>query len=65
MYASYIYDAGATAANGHLGGQFSSLCNIFLTTYGSGSTFDTLVFNAGTYMIWAVSTTWRFAVRLG
>ncbi len=50
---------------GHLGGDISSLCDIWLTTYNNGSTYDTLVVGSATYMIWAVAATWRFAVRKG
>jgi len=55
----------ARIADGHLGGDISSLCDIWLTTYNSGSTYDTLVVGSATYMIWAVAATWRFAVRKG
>lgn len=51
--------------DGHLGGDISSLCDIWLTTYNSGSTYDTLVVGSATYVIWAVGTSWRFAVRKG
>ena len=52
-------------ADGHLGGDFSSLADIWLTTYGNGSSFDTMNVDGKIYVIWAVTTTWRFAVRKG
>jgi hypothetical protein len=53
------------AANGHLGGDFSSFSDIWLTTYNSGSPLDTVVYGGNTYNIWSAATTWRYAVRQG
>lgn len=53
------------ATNGHLGGDITSLCDVWVTTDGYGSSFDTVTYNGNTYVIWAVSTGWRFAVRKG
>lgn len=56
---------GNRVAHGHLGGDFSSLCDIYLTTYANGSAFDTVTYNGGTYVIWTYGATHRFAVRKG
>ena len=53
------------AAEGFMGGEFSSLCDIWVTTYKNGSFLDTLVFDSKTYVIWPALTNWRFAVRKG
>lgn len=53
------------AANGHQGGDISSICDIWLTTHGNGSSFDTLTVDGKTYVIWAVGNAQRFAVRKG
>ncbi len=52
-------------AVGHLGGDFSSLCDIYLTTYNNGASFDTIAVDNKTYIVWACGTTYRFAVRQG
>lgn len=52
-------------ASGHLGGDFSSLCDIWLTTYANGSPYDTMTYSGGTYMIWTSGATFRYAVRKG
>jgi len=51
-------------ANGHLGGDITSLCDIWLTTQTSGAAFDTVTYNSNTYVIWT-SGTFRLAVRKG
>ena len=50
---------------GHFGGDISSLCDIYLTTYNYGSTYDTILNNSSEYIIWATGTTWRLAIRKG
>lgn len=52
-------------AVGHLGGDFSSLCDIYLTTYAAGASFDTITIDGKTYVVWACGATFRFAVRKG
>ncbi len=52
-------------ADGHLGGDFSALCDIWLTTYGNGSPYDTMTYGGGTYVIWTSGNTYRYAIRKG
>jgi hypothetical protein len=53
------------ASHGHLGGDASSFADIWLTTYNSGSPYDTVVYGGNTYNIWTSGITWRYAVRQG
>jgi hypothetical protein len=52
---------------GSLGGDFSSSCDIWLTTYGYGGAFDEVTIGSDTYVIWTAgpSSTYRIAVRKG
>jgi len=56
---------GYNITNGHLGGDVTSLCDIWITTYNNGSTYDTLTYNGNTYIIWAIASNWRIAIRRG
>jgi hypothetical protein len=52
---------------GFLGGDISSVCDIWLTTYSYGGAFDELTIGSDTYVIWMAgpSSTYRIAVRKG
>ena len=50
---------------GFLGGDISSLCDVWLTTYGYGGAFDEVSLTGATYVIWTANTTYRIAVRKG
>lgn len=45
------------------GGEASSMCGIYATTPNFGTTYDTIVYNGDTYVVWNVGTTAAFAVK--
>ena len=52
------------ATNGFVGGDISSLCDVWLTTYGYGADKEEVSDGINTYVIWAVGS-YRIAVRKG
>ena len=48
-----------------LGGECSSLNNIWMTTYNYGGAGDELTVGLDTYVVWPMSNTYRIAVRKG
>jgi hypothetical protein len=50
---------------GFLGGDISSKCDIWLSTYNYGGAFDELAIDASTYVVWTANGTYRIGVRKG